>query len=209
VWLGFPEGLLWGGLRSSRPASTTSSGKGTAPRTPMLQAIAQVLDLFCWIAFPISFAAAPLLVVNWMRYTGSAKLGGKPTRPFPIWSVCLFVLPIMTVVAMGSGICAIARSEFLSYLDSSMDVDVSVDGQNLANSRPAMIALRSTHAMVAHHSHPTKSINLKIISQSGDLSISLGRDSGNPREYWVFYPKYGFTSTNEIGRITTSVFDKY
>ena len=37
----------------------------------------------------------------------------------------------------------------------------------------------------------------------------LGRDSGYAQEYWVFYPKHRITSNNEIGRVTTPVFDEY
>jgi hypothetical protein len=61
----------------------------------------------------------------------------------------------------------------------------------------------------AHHSHPTTRIRVDIHSEVRDLTLELGRDSGNPQEYWVFYSEHSVTSDNEMGRITTSAFDGY
>jgi hypothetical protein len=52
-------------------------------------------------------------------------------------------------------------------------------------------------------------IRVDIESEKGNLTLELGRDSGYAQEYWVFYPKYHVTSNNEIGRVTTPVFDDY
>jgi hypothetical protein len=41
------------------------------------------------------------------------------------------------------------------------------------------------------------------------LILDLGRNSDLPNEYWVFSPVTGITSNNEIGRITTALFDHY
>jgi hypothetical protein len=60
-----------------------------------------------------------------------------------------------------------------------------------------------------HHSNPTKRINVEISEGSHHIVLSLARDSSDPREYWVFYPKYYITRHNEIGRIVAPVFDSY
>ena len=52
-------------------------------------------------------------------------------------------------------------------------------------------------------------IRVDIESGKGNLTLELGRDSGYAQEYWVFYPKYRVTLNNEIGRVTTAVFDEY
>lgn len=69
--------------------------------------------------------------------------------------------------------------------------------------------VKSLAPQLGHHSHPTKRIRVEIRSEQGSLTLELDRDSGFPQQYWVFYPKYGITSNNEIGRITTPVFDEY
>jgi hypothetical protein len=52
-------------------------------------------------------------------------------------------------------------------------------------------------------------IRVDIETDKGTLTLQLGRDSGYAQEYWVFYPKYRITSNNEIGRVTTPLFDEY
>ena len=52
-------------------------------------------------------------------------------------------------------------------------------------------------------------MNINIRYGSQQLVLRLARDSGDPKEYWVFFPKYGITSSSEIGRIKTSSFDSY
>jgi len=52
--------------------------------------------------------------------------------------------------------------------------------------------------------NPVNTLNLLFY-----LVGMLGRDSGYAQECWVFYPKYRITSNNEIGRVTTPVFDEY
>jgi hypothetical protein len=42
-----------------------------------------------------------------------------------------------------------------------------------------------------------------------DLLLWVCRDSDNPREYWVYYPKYLITTYNEVGRLVTPIFDGY
>ena len=70
-------------------------------------------------------------------------------------------------------------------------------------------ALKTLRPLSAHHSSPTKRINVHISEGSHRIALSLARDSSDPREYWVFYPKYYITRYNEIGRIVTPVFDNY
>jgi hypothetical protein len=41
------------------------------------------------------------------------------------------------------------------------------------------------------------------------LVLELGRDSENLREYWVFSQSSEITRGNEIGRVTSSLFDRY
>jgi hypothetical protein len=52
-------------------------------------------------------------------------------------------------------------------------------------------------------------IDVDISYGSEHMMLRLARDSGDPKEYWVFFPKYRITSTNEVARIKTAAFDSY
>jgi len=86
---------------------------------------------------------------------------------------------------------------------------VYINQQPVDDSDRIISALKQIAPYWAHHSHPTKRIRVDIRSDTSDLTLELGRDSDNPQEYWVFYSESGVTSNNEIGRITTPVFDGY
>jgi len=103
-----------------------------------------------------------------------------------------------------------ARDELRAHLSQEIS-DVEVDGKPISEA-PALVAtLRDMDqsALRAHHSHPTTRLHLNFRSRQGDFSLSLGRDSGNPREYWVFDPDYKMSSTNDLGRIVTPQLDEF
>jgi hypothetical protein len=83
-----------------------------------------------------------------------------------------------------------------------------VNQQKVKNPVEVIAALRELRDLPAHHSEPTHPIRLDIYDQS-HLALSLARDSDNPREYWVFYPRHWITRNNEVGHIITPVFDAY
>jgi hypothetical protein len=89
------------------------------------------------------------------------------------------------------------------------DAHVSINGVAVSNSKEIVSALRTLHWVQAHHSNPTERIAVEISDGSERLLLFLARDSGNPREYWVYFPRHWITSNDEIGRIETPVFDIY
>jgi len=86
---------------------------------------------------------------------------------------------------------------------------ISINATPAPNPKDVLSALKTLRPLSAHHSSPTKRINVHISEGSHRIALSLARDSSDPREYWVFYPKYYITRYNEIGRIVTPVFDNY
>ena len=76
---------------------------------------------------------------------------------------------------------------------------------------------QTLHWLPAHHSNPTKRLKIRISNHVPRLFLLLARDSGDPteywvfwpREYWVFNPKYRLTADHDIGRIKTHLFDTY
>jgi hypothetical protein len=173
-----------------------------------------VLDVLANILFIVPFVVLPFLLVNWVRYM-KARADNKSrfvpgSVKLPLMSVLFFAGPIIIVGVIGEFMATRSRVEALSFLRG-----ISGNHKVYVNSQPAhdpdrvINALQEVAPQPAHHSHPTKRIHVYIESERGNLILELGRDSGYGQEYWVFYPKYRATSDNEIGRITTPVFDEY
>ena len=111
------------------------------------------------------------------------------------------------LVAATSG--SIAQFQVQQLLESaSRGAAVSINGQEVPNGDEVLTALRGLSDLPAHHSHPVKKITVKV-SDGSHVLLWLGRDSDNPREYWIYYPKHLITRNNEIGRIITPLFDAY
>ncbi|MFL6531356.1 MAG: hypothetical protein ACJ8KX_12865 [Chthoniobacterales bacterium] len=89
------------------------------------------------------------------------------------------------------------------------DCGIFIVGRPAENPRRVLEVLRSLRWASAHHSSPSHPIFLHISCPTHDLILKLSRDSSDPREYWVFFPRYRVTSMNEIGRIFTDVLDGY
>jgi hypothetical protein len=88
---------------------------------------------------------------------------------------------------------------------------VRINGQVSASPTPIVGALRTidNSAFQGHHSHPTARIAVRVERDGQALDLELGRDSEDPREYWVFYPTLLSTGQNAIARLRTEVFDEY
>ena len=173
-----------------------------------------VLDVLANILFVVPFIVLPFLLVNWVRYVkvgaeNKSTFAPRPVR-FPLMSVLLFVGPIIMVSVISEIMASRSRAEALSFLGGwSRNHTVYVNSQPSQDADRVVKALKEVAPQPAHHSHPTKRIRVEIESKDGNLILELGRDSSYGQEYWVFYPKYRATSENEIGRITTPVFDSY
>ena len=174
-----------------------------------------VLDFLANVAFIIPFITLPFLLVHWARYMkarteNKSRFAPVPIR-FPLMSVLFFAGPIIIVGVIGEIMATRSRVEALDFLDGlSGNYKVYVNSQPLHDPDRVVRALEEVAPhLIGHHSHPTKMIRVYIQSEKGGVTLELRRDSGYAQEYWVFYPKYKFTSDNEIGRVTTPVFDEY
>ncbi len=121
----------------------------------------------------------------------------------------IFLAAILICALVGASSTLFARFR-VTYLLESEDPNarVLVDGHELQNPREVLNLLEEIQDLPAHHSQPTKRLVVDIIGRR-HLTLWLGRDSDNPREYWVFYPRHQITRDNEIGRIVTPLFDAY
>jgi hypothetical protein len=103
-----------------------------------------------------------------------------------------------------------ARKEIGMLLVAEI-TSVQVNRQAMANSVQFVTDMRKIRNSidVYHHSHPTKNFEVMIQTSKGNLKLNLARDSGYPQEYWIFYPSYKVTSSNDIGKILTTTLDEY
>jgi hypothetical protein len=172
------------------------------------------LNFIFYCAAAIGLMDLPFLLVNWARYMKARSpsrisLARAPAK-FPIKSVIFFVLPLLIAPAIADFMTTSTRGEALKFIKGlSGHYTACVNGLPVADADEVVSALKGIASYWAHHTHPTKRIRVYIHSDHGDLTLELRRDSGYPQEYWVFSPSHGVTSNNEIGRITTAVFDKY
>lgn len=112
----------------------------------------------------------------------------------------MFVLSVIVgLFASWTGV-SIARYEVIDRLGTAGDnCRISVNGKPVQNSKEILTVLRSFHTSPAHHSQPTHTIDIDVSDGSERTMLRLARDSDDPKEYWVFFRKYGITSTSEIG----------
>lgn len=170
------------------------------------------LNVICNLAFAATIIALPFLLVNWFRYMKSRAIHKSPAAQtgFPTKSVGFFLVPALIAGVAANILSTYARHDAVNFIRSlSGNYVVYVDGRQIRDSEKLTSALQETTVYWAHHSHPTKRIQVEIRDDVRELRLELGRDSDRPQEYWVFYPQFGVTSNNEIGRITTSALDEY
>lgn len=171
------------------------------------------LDWIAIIALVAAFGGLAVLLYNWSSYLGRRRLSFPSLREkvsVPVKSVFFFAISALTFLSAYWAGRQIAHHEVIKELDSvGANYYVSVNGTPYPDAKQILLTLRSLHWIPAHHSNPTKHITIEIFQNSGRLVLWLARDSANPREYWVFYPKYRITASNEIGRVVTSLFDEY
>jgi hypothetical protein len=184
----------------------------------MDRSIAQLMDDIFNLAALVTFIAVPFFAFDlvryqwsWLRYRYQSTRGRSSPLPrlFPRITVISFVALVFLMSATASVVEMAAKSEMKPYLNDVENVQVSINGAVVPDPAPVLDALRSMTSVMAHHSHPTRRLHVVIRSEEGSVALDLDRDSQRPREYWVFYPAYRTTAVNEIGRVTSSVFDSY
>ena len=172
------------------------------------------LNTLCYAVGVIPFIALPFLLVNWMRYLKIRRENKSrrvaPPAKVPIKSVLFFGVPIVIAISIAEFVQWRSRVETLNFLRNlSGNYTVYVNSRRPTDADAIIAALKTSAPVMGHHSSPTKPINVDIQTPNGALSLVLRRDSSYAQEYWVFYPKYRITSNNEIGRVTTPLFDNY
>jgi hypothetical protein len=156
----------------------------------------RALDTITVVGLVAALIAVPLTFFDWSPYKS-------------LKSLLFFAIPMFVALGAGETGREIAHAQILDKLDLlKADCHFSINGKAATKPEQILAALKTLDWLPAHHSSPTKTINVEI-SDHSRIVLRLARDSGNPREYWVYYPKYYITQWNEIGRIITPLFDEY
>ena len=136
-----------------------------------------------WV-FPLSLIAVPFLLVNWLRYINSIndrKSRGEVVfqfEGFPYKSVFAFLCPILLISLSSSIITSTIKSQVVEFLShEEADAVVSVEGSVVDDSKFMIRELQKISTSLGHHSHPEKTIHVKIVSNGRTLRLSLGRDT--------------------------------
>ena len=147
----------------------------------------------------LGLIALVFLVVRWGQHRSQG------TR------AAIFGSAIVAVIAYYSVAAWAGRQRVIGFLrQSPTSVTVFVDDKPVQNADAIVAALGQVEHYWAHHSHPTKRIHIDLRNADARMALELGRDSGDPKEYWVFCSACAITaSKNEIGRMTTPLFDEY
>jgi hypothetical protein len=172
----------------------------------------RILDIIAGLSFVASVAALPFLFFKWSTFQARRRASYPSLRdqvPMPMKAVFFFIVPILVGIAAADTSQHFAHNQVLAKLDALKDdYRIFTNGRQAQNPSEILAALKKLDWLSAHHSSPTKRISVEI-SDDSCIRLQLARDSGNPREYWVFYPRYFITRSNEVGRIVTPLFDAY
>ena len=166
----------------------------------------EVLDIIFYVALAAGILSAPAVLFSIPYLISDTKNGSRITSI----GLIVFIVSVATGMAAASTSCGIGHREVLRKLESlDPESHITIDGQEVRNTKEILGVLKAIDWLPYHHSHPTKRISVSVSDHAPRLELSLARDSSNPQEYWIYWPKYHVTAQNDIGRIRTTLFDSY
>lgn len=114
-------------------------------------------------------------------------------------SLLLAFFPVAVAFAIIGFLKFCANKDIDSKISSGVDA-VVIDGRaiNVPGMFAKAISLRCDTGNT--RSHPDVRTDAFIKTRSGNLHLQLGRDSVRPDAYWIFYPNFALTTTNEVRR---------
>lgn len=152
----------------------------------------------------------------WFKMMLRLPLPWKAKRKGPKFPKIALVLLLVSISGVGSltyFMSAHARARVTQRLEQlSLPYTVTINGKPTTEPSSILAALKFDD-IDAHHSHPTKRIEIEIEDRKGSFMLVLARDSERASEYWVYSPQddftKGFTEGHEIGRIATDALNSY
>jgi hypothetical protein len=175
----------------------------------------EALDIIFYVAILAAILTAPVILFS-ISYVISDTTKGRRVTGLALIIFIVFIVSVAVGLAAGETSADIGYREVLTKLESvEFSSRVLINGKKVENADQVLAALKTLDWLPDHHSSPTKRINIEIANHAPRLTLSLARDSSDPREYWVYYPRFycvfGQTrclkAEHDIGRVKTSLFD--
>lgn len=165
---------------------------------PVLQPCLIVVAIGCW---GVGFVRA-------LRNQRARPRRSDALDPVFVAAVGAFFGIIAFEFALTSVYAYEARTEIAAFCVGGVEA-VTVDGRPFAPAGDLVSQIVAPSHPWAHHSHPTQTLRVRLTGAKGILDLALGRDNGDPHEYWLFYPRYSVTSRAEVGHVFTDRLDSF
>lgn len=134
----------------------------------------------------------------WVAWNDLARRYPRIKVMAPIW-IATFLL-WNGMFSLGDHLSTRLREEVKSFVDQD-ESTITIGGLHPTEAEPLLRAIDEVTTIPAHHSHPESCVDVLVNNGSDSLALALGQDSQDPEEFWVFFPKYFFTSENNIGTV--------
>lgn len=165
---------------------------------------------FCLFAFAVGCWGVAFRR-QWLN-RGRGQWIGPPPRGDRSYvaAVVGFVGAIAILFALAELYEYAARANIAAFCAPGVE-SVTVDGKPFAPADDLVAQIAAPRQPQAHHSHPTKPLNVRLTGHKGTLELVLSRDNDDPHEYWLFYPRYTMTkvNANAVGHVFTDQLDNY
>jgi hypothetical protein len=176
--------------------------------------VLEILDITIILLFLLSIIGMLFFVFNFFRFWFKGFSLKRNTKNvltgMPYKSILFFVVPGMLAWIFSDVLILQSRDQVNDFLDHLDDqANVSVNDADIRNQEEIVVELKRMAPLEPHHSHPEGRIAVMIVDGDSKLELELGRDSQDRNEYWIFYPKYLITESNDIGRIISDKFDRF
>jgi len=132
-------------------------------------------------------------------------------KPWKIAKILIGQLAVVFILSYGIlWIINIESRNELKSLLNEKNIKITVNGENINTEYSLQIIaeLNKIKSYSGHHSHPEKEFEIGILSGNTKMDLTIKKDSDIKNEYWVYWNKYSSTNLNEIGRVTTNIFEK-
>ncbi len=161
-----------------------------------------IIDIIAILTLIVTIILAPATFVSWFKYALSNQqnqnLGDKQH-----WVVTtIFIITCILTMSLFSTIKTHGYNEFLNTLEVLRPLEITIEiNHRKVDTAHALADFNKIQRMRPHNSSPISKVPVRIVTQTQTYHLEIGRDSQNPNEFWIFYPKFLVTTYNEIGRI--------
>jgi hypothetical protein len=116
---------------------------------------------------------------------------------------CLIFFVFFTVhfTALCSIISCKARREIRAFFSQveTMPIAITIGGHVPDDPDRVLAAIRNVRFLTRHRTQIINETECLIIAGDNQLTITIAQNASVPTQYWMYYPKYRWTSMNNIG----------